>query len=158
VAERARGFKMPILYCNRHRLPPELEQGARYFPTLTSMLPECDILSLHAPSAAATDRIIDAPALALLPDGAILVNTARGQLVDETALLAALQTRHLFAAGLDVFHEEPDFDRRFAALPNVFLTPHIGSATLETRTAMAMRALDNVAALCNGRPAIDALC
>ncbi len=158
VAERARGFKMPILYCNRHRLPPELELDARYYPTLNSMLPDCDILSLHAPSAAATDRIIDAHALALLPEGAILVNTARGQLVDEAALLAALQSRHLFAAGLDVFRDEPDFDQRFAALPNVFLTPHIGSATLETRTAMAMRALDNVAAFCKGGQAIDALC
>jgi lactate dehydrogenase-like 2-hydroxyacid dehydrogenase len=89
--------------------------------------------------------------------GAIFVNAARGGLVDEDALVEALQSGHLFAAGLDVFRSEPDFDMRLAQLPNVFLTPHMGSATLETRTAMGNRALDNIAAVTSGRPPIDPL-
>jgi lactate dehydrogenase-like 2-hydroxyacid dehydrogenase len=157
MAKRARGFDMPILYSNRSRLSPDLEQGARYFADLKEMLPQCDILAIHAPASAATDKVINAETLALLPKGAVLVNTARGALVDEEALLAALQSGHLFAAGLDVFRSEPDFDRRFADLPNVFLTPHIGSATVETRNAMGFRALDNIAAVCSGAAAIDPL-
>lgn len=157
MAKRARGFDMQILYSNRSRLPPELEQGARYFADLKQMLPLCDVLAIHAPATKETDKAIDAEVLALLPKGAILVNTARGQLVDEEALLAALKSGHLFAAGLDVFRSEPDFDQRFAELPNVFLTPHIGSATVETRNAMGFRALDNIAAVCSGAPAIDPL-
>ena len=157
VAQRARGFNMSVHYCNRSRLPPAQELGARYFADFKEMLPFCDVLSLHAPAGPATDAIVDGAALALLPRGAILVNTARGQLVDEDALLDALQSGRLFAAGLDVFRSEPAFDLRFAALPNVFLTPHIGSATVETRNAMGFRALDNIAAVCGGAPAIDPL-
>ena len=157
MAQRARGFNMQILYSNRSRLPSELELGARYFADLKEMLPLCDILAIHAPASAATEKVINAETLALLPKGAILVNTARGQLVDEEALLQALKSGHLFAAGLDVFRSEPDFDQRFAELPNVFLTPHIGSATVETRNAMGFRALDNIAAVCSGGPAIDPL-
>lgn len=155
MAQRARGFNMQILYSNRTRLKPELEAGARYFAELKDMLPYCDVLAIHAPATAATEKVIDAKALALLPKGAVLVNTARGSLIDEEALLAALKSGHLFAAGLDVFRSEPDFDLRFAELPNVFLTPHIGSATVETRNAMGFRALDNVAAFCSGAGAVD---
>jgi hydroxypyruvate reductase len=157
VAARARGFNIKVLYHNRSRLPAALEQGAQYFGELEAMLPQCDILSIHAPSTPDTERVINAARLALLPEGAIVVNTARGQLIDEDALLAALQSGRLFAAGLDVFRREPDFDLRFAALPNVFLTPHIGSATVETRNAMGFRALDNIAAVLAGRPAPDAV-
>jgi lactate dehydrogenase-like 2-hydroxyacid dehydrogenase len=121
------------------------------------MLPLCDFLSIHAPGGAATDRMLNADTLALLPDGAVLVNVARGSLVDEEALYAALQSGKLFAAGLDVFRSEPDFDLRFAALNNVVLSPHVGSATRETRDAMGFRALDNIAAVLGGRPALDPL-
>jgi lactate dehydrogenase-like 2-hydroxyacid dehydrogenase len=100
---------------------------------------------------------MNAETFALLPKGAVFVNASRGSLVDEDALVASLQSGHLFAAGLDVFHNEPEFDRRLAALPNTFLTPHMGSATIETRTAMGMRALDNIAAVLAGRPPIDPL-
>ena len=155
MAQRARGFNMQILYSNRSRLKPDLEAGARYFADLKEMLPHCDILAIHAPATAATEKVINAETLALLPQGAVLVNTARGSLVDEDALLDALKSGHLFAAGLDVFRSEPDYDTRFADLPNVFLTPHIGSATVETRNAMGFRALDNVAAVCAGKGAID---
>jgi lactate dehydrogenase-like 2-hydroxyacid dehydrogenase len=157
VAQRARGFSMRILYNNPRRLPPEIEQGAAYFADLHEMLPHCDILTLHARGGQATARLMNAETFALLPKGAVFVNASRGSLVDEDALVASLQSGHLFAAGLDVFHNEPEFDRRLAALPNTFLTPHMGSATIETRTAMGMRALDNIAAVLAGRPPIDPL-
>ncbi|MBU6499506.1 MAG: D-glycerate dehydrogenase, partial [Rhodospirillales bacterium] len=131
--------------------------GATYFADLRAMLPHCDILSLHAPGGAATASVMNAETFALLPEGAVFVNVSRGGLVDEEALLAALASGHLRAAGLDVFRNEPAFDRRFAALPNVFLTPHMGSATVETRNAMGFRALDNIAAVLAGRPPIDPL-
>ncbi|WP_181378243.1 2-hydroxyacid dehydrogenase [Teichococcus aestuarii] len=155
VAQRARGFGMRILYHNRSRLPPDLEQGAEYFASVPEMLPHCQILSLHLPGGVANGVLMDEAAFAALPRGAVFVNTARGSLVDEDALLAALTSGHLFAAGLDVFRSEPDYDTRFAALPNVFLTPHVASATLETRDAMGLRALDNVAAIAAGRAPLD---
>jgi lactate dehydrogenase-like 2-hydroxyacid dehydrogenase len=158
VARRARGFGMRVLYHNRTPLAPELAQGAEYFATLEAMLPQCDILSLHAPGGEGTRGIISAGALAMLPRGAVLVNTARGELVDEAALIEALGAGQLFAAGLDVFAREPDYDLRLRDLPNVSLTPHMGSATQETRTAMAMRALDNITAVCAGRPPLDPVC
>ncbi|GBQ37271.1 D-glycerate dehydrogenase [Gluconacetobacter azotocaptans] len=152
VARRARGFDMKVLYSNRRRLAPELEDGATYFAEVRDMLPHCDILSLHMPGG--TTPVITAETLALLPRGAIFVNAARGSLVDEDALIAALTSGHLAAAGLDVYRNEPHPDRRFLALPNVFLTPHMGSATIETRTDMGMLALDNIDAVLCGRPAV----
>ncbi|HEY0418531.1 MAG TPA: D-glycerate dehydrogenase [Acetobacteraceae bacterium] len=157
VARRARGFGMKVIYCNPKRLPPELEQGAEYFADFRAMLPNCHILSLHAPGGPATASIMNAETFALLPKGAVFVNAARGGLVDEDALIDALRSGHLFAAGLDVFRNEPDFDLRFATLPNVFLCPHMGSATVETRNAMGFRALDNIAAVLAGGPPIDPL-
>jgi lactate dehydrogenase-like 2-hydroxyacid dehydrogenase len=155
MARRAHGFDMRVLYHSRQRLPPELEQGAEYFSDFHAMLPHCDFLSLHAPATPATNRIVDARALSLLPRGAVLVNVARGALVDEDALYRALTSGHLFAAGLDVFRSEPDFDTRFAELDNVILSPHVGSGTVETRNAMGFRALDNIAAVLSGRGPID---
>jgi lactate dehydrogenase-like 2-hydroxyacid dehydrogenase len=156
-AQRARGFDMKILYHARNRLPLDLEQGAEYYPDFYGMLPRCDFLSIHAPGGAATNRMINAGALSLLPDGAVLVNVARGSLIDEDALYDALTSGKLFAAGLDVFQEEPNYDMRFAALDNVVLSPHVGSASKETRDAMGFRALDNVSAVLAGRPATDPL-
>jgi len=121
------------------------------------MLPHCDFLSLHAPATPETDKIVDAKALSLLPRGAVLVNVSRGGLVDEDALIDALTSGHLFAAGLDVFRSEPDYDTRFARLNNVILSPHIGSGSVETRNAMGFRALDNIAAVLSGKGAIDPL-
>ncbi|WP_419730174.1 2-hydroxyacid dehydrogenase [Lichenicola sp.] len=157
VAQRARGFGMQVLYCNRTRLAPELEQGARYVADLAEMLPLTQVLSLHAPGGAETENLIGARELALLPDQAVLVNAARGGLLDEEALFAALDTGRLSAAGLDVFRNEPDIDPRFLEHPRLFMTPHVGSATIETRTAMGMRALDNIASVCAGGPALDAV-
>ncbi|MCW3474389.1 2-hydroxyacid dehydrogenase [Limobrevibacterium gyesilva] len=157
VAQRARGFGMTVLYSGPRRLPVDQEHGATYFADFRAMLPHCDILSLHAPGGAATAGIMNAETFALLPKGAVFVNAARGGLVDEDALIAALQSGHLFAAGLDVFRNEPEYDLRFAALPNVFLTPHMGSGTVETRNAMGFRTLDNIAAVLSGKPPLDPL-
>jgi lactate dehydrogenase-like 2-hydroxyacid dehydrogenase len=153
VAQRARGFDMPILYHNRTRLGPDLEKGASYFASLDEMLPRCQVLSLNLPGSGVT--LMTREKLALLPKGAVFVNSARGSLVDEDALLEALASGHIAAAGLDVFRNEPKYDQRFKDLPNAFLLPHIGTATIETRVAMGMRALDNIAAVLSGASAPD---
>ncbi|MCF4166634.1 D-glycerate dehydrogenase [Zavarzinia compransoris] len=149
VARRARAFGMEIHYHGRRRAPPEIEADARYHPRLEDLLAVSDVLSLNAASTDATRGIINARTLALLPKGAILVNSARGDLVDDDALIEALQGGRLFAAGLDVFRGEPRIDARYRELPNVYALPHIGSATLETRTAMGMCAIDNLDAVLN---------
>ncbi len=151
AARRARGFDMDVHYTNRRRLPPELEQGAVFHESVDDLLPHCDVLSLHCPATPETTGMINARTLALLPDGAVLVNTARGALVDEAALIDALKSGKLFAVGLDVFATEPGGNPALSALENVFLLPHIGSATRETRDAMGFRALDNIDAVLAGR-------
>jgi len=150
TAMRARGFGMKVHYHNRRRLPAELEHGAVFHESVEDLLPHCDVLSLHCPATPETTGLINARTLALLPDGAVLVNTARGALVDEAALIAALNSGKLFAAGLDVFATEPGGNPELSALENVFLLPHIGSATGETRDAMGFRALDNIDAVFAG--------
>ena len=155
TAERARGFGMEIHYHNRRRLPEHLEKGAIYHDTLEGLLACSDVLGLHWPSTAENAGIINAKTLALLPDRAILVNTARGALVDETALIDALTSGKLFAAGLDVFQTEPGGNPKLAALQNIFMLPHIGSATEETRDAMGYRALDNLDAYFKGEEPHD---
>ena len=157
MAQRARGFDMKIVYHARTRLPPEQEKGATWFESFHEMLPHCDFLTLHAPATATTDKIVNAQALALLPDGAVLVNASRGGLVDEDALYDSLTSGKLFGAGLDVFRSEPDFDMRFAGLDNVILSPHVASASRETRNAMGFRALDNITSVLAGRGPIDPL-
>ncbi len=157
VAARARAFGMSIAYTGPQRQPPESEQGAQYFPSLAEMLPHCQILTLHAPAGQQTKAMMNAAMFALLPRGAVFVNAARGSLVDEEALIAALTSGHLFAAGLDVFQNEPAYDLRLRDCPNAFLTPHMGSATVQTRSAMGMRALDNISAVLAGGTPIDPL-
>lgn len=151
AAERARGFGMEIHYHNRSRLSPELEKGAVFHETLESLLEVSDVLSLHCPATPETAGMMDAAAFARMPEGAILVNTARGALVDEAALAAALKSGQLFAAGLDVYRTEPGGNPQISALENVFMLPHIGSATTQTRDAMGFRALDNLDAVFAGR-------
>ncbi len=155
VAHRARGLGMEIHYHNRRRLEPETEAGAVFHETLDDLLSVSDVLSLHCPTTAESTGMMDAKAFDRLPDGAIFVNTARGALVDEAALVAALTSGRLFAAGLDVFREEPGGNPEIAKLENVFLLPHIGSATFETRDAMGFRALDNLDAVFAGREPRD---
>jgi glyoxylate reductase len=157
VACRARGFGLAVHYHNRSPLPADQEQGARYHATLEGMLPHCHFLSLNCPGGAATRHLINERTLALLPPGAVLVNTARGSLIDDAALIGALHSGRLFAAGLDVFEGEPRIHPGYRELPNCFLLPHLGSATVETRDAMGYRALDNLDAFFAGRAAPDAL-
>lgn len=156
VAHRAAAFGMTIAYHNRSRLTPELEAGAKYYDSLDALLPHAQVLSLNAP-AAGGPPLIGAQHIARLPKGAVIINTGRGALIDEEALIAALQSGHLAAAGLDVFASEPDYDLRLRDLPNVFMAPHMASATVETRTAMALRALENVDRVLSGLPARDAV-
>lgn len=151
AAERARGFGMTVHYHNRKPLPDHLAKGAVFHDSIEGLFAHSDVLSLHCPATKDTTGIINKDTLALLPDRAILVNTARGNLVKEDDLVAALESGKLFAAGLDVFCEEPGGNPKISGLKNVFLLPHIGSATEETRDAMGFRALDNLDAYFNDR-------
>lgn len=156
-AEKARGFGMDIHYYNRSRLSPELEQGATYCETIEEVLGVADFLSLHCPATPDTTGLMNAERFARLPDGAVVVNTARGALIDETALLSALERGKLSAAGLDCFVTEPGGNPAFAAHENIFMLPHIGSATVQTRDAMGFRALDNLDAFFAGETPKDLL-
>lgn len=149
-AAKARGFDMEIHYFNRTELPEDQAQGAVYHDTVESLLSVADFVSLHCPATPETTDLMNAERLALLPRGAVLVNTARGALVDEDALIAALETGQIAAAGLDCFKIEPGGNPAFAAHDNIFMLPHIGSATRHTRDAMGFRALDNLDAFFAG--------
>jgi len=151
MARNARGLNMEIHYHNRTRLPESLEQGAIFHETIKNLLPMADFLSLHCPATPETTGLMNAERLAMLPDGAVLVNTARGALVDEPALLGALDSGKIAAAGLDCFANEPGGNPAFADHDNVFMLPHIGSATTATRDAMGFRALDNLDAFFAGK-------
>lgn len=157
VAMRCRAFGMAIHYHNRNRLPTNQEQGAVYHATLNSLMPQSQFLVICAPSAPELNAAINAERLALLPKNAIVVNVARGALIDDDALIDALTNGHLFAAGLDVFNNEPNLDPRYRALHNVSLLSHIGSATFETRDAMGFLLLDGLAAYMRGEQAANQL-
>ena len=157
LARRARAFDMEIHYFNRRRLDEERELGARFHSSLEGMLPFCDFLSINCASTPDTRGMINAAVIDRLPDGAILVNSARGDIVDDDDLIAALRSGKLAAAGLDVFRNEPRIDPRYRDLDNAFLLPHLGSATRNTRIAMGMRAVDNLEAFFNGRKPSDEL-
>jgi lactate dehydrogenase-like 2-hydroxyacid dehydrogenase len=153
VARRARGFGMKIHYHDRSELPAEIAGDAVYHKDPSDLLRASQFLSLHAPETPQTYHFLNAKAISLLPAGAIVVNTARGGLVVDEDLIAALKSGRVAAAGLDVFEGEPKLNPEYVSLKNTFLLPHIGSATIETRTAMGMLALDNVEAVLKGRPA-----
>jgi len=155
TARRARGFDMTIHYHNRRRLPPDQEEGAIFHPTPEDLMPHCDFLALHCVSTLQTQRMLNAERIALLPDGAIVVNASRGAVVDDEALIAALKSGKVAAAGLDVYNGEPDIHPGYRELANTFLMPHIGSATKETRDAMGFRALDNLDAFFAGKEPRD---
>jgi len=155
VAKRAKAFGMEIHYHSRR--PVAEAQGARYHATFEAMLPHCDFLSINCASTAETRGIVNAKTLALLPEGAIVVNTARGDIVDDDALISALSSGKLAAAGLDVFKGEPKIDPRYRSLDNVFLLPHIGSATPGTRSAMAHKCIDNLVQFFRGETPTDLL-
>ncbi|QJF51751.1 2-hydroxyacid dehydrogenase [Roseobacter ponti] len=156
-AAKARGFDMDIHYYNRSELSTEAAQGATYHSTVESLLGVADFLSLHCPATPETTGLMNAERFALLPDGAVMVNSARGALVDEAALTAALDSGKLAAAGLDCFQTEPGGNPALAKYDNIFMLPHIGSATTRTRDAMGFRALDNLDAFFAGKTPGDKL-
>jgi glyoxylate reductase len=147
VARRARGFELRVLYTQRRRVETDLGE----YVDLEVLLSDSDIVSIHAPLTPETHGLLDARRLALLRDGACLVNTARGEIVDEDALVAALVSGRI-RAGLDVFAHEPHVPPELHDLPNVVLTPHIGSATRQTREAMTRLVVDNLLAVGRGDP------
>jgi len=155
VAQRGRGFDMEIHYHNRSRLSPDLEQGATYHANPEDLLAVSEFLALNAPATPETHKFLNARRIAMLPDRAIVVNTARGTLVDDEALQAALKSGKLAAAGLDVFEGEPNIHPGYRSLENVFILPHLGSATLETRNAMGFKCCDNLDAIFAGREPPD---
>jgi glyoxylate reductase len=152
VAERGRAFGMEIAYHSRREAPTEVARalGAKRMP-LEQLLAEADVLSLHCPLTPETHHLIGAPELASMKPSAVLVNTARGPVVDEPALAAALASRQIVAAGLDVYEREPRVEPRLLELDNVVLTPHLGSATVETRAAMAELAARNAISVLRGQ-------
>ncbi len=147
LAAMARGMGMAIHYRDVARLPPDLEQGAVFHATDESFLGAIDVLSMHVPGGEGTRRWLNAERLALMKPGAIVVNTGRGPSVDDAALIAALRSGHIRAAGLDVYDGEPRVDPGYLALESVALLPHLGSATIETRHAMGERCLENLDAV-----------
>ncbi|MFN5901592.1 MAG: NAD(P)-dependent oxidoreductase, partial [Novosphingobium sp.] len=146
VAHRARAFGLEVVYHNRRPLPGAIENmlGARYEADLDQLLVEADIVTLHCPAGAETHHLIDKRRLALLKPEAFLINTARGDLIDEEALIAALQEGQLGGAGLDVYAREPAVDPRLIALPNVITLPHLGSATIEGRAHAGEKVIANI--------------
>ena len=158
LAHRAHhGFGMRVLcYDPMPPSPAELVRlGAESRTTLEALLGESDVVSLHCPSTPATRGMINATRLAQMKRGAFLVNTARGDIVVDDAVVGALRSGHLAGAGLDVYRGEPEIERRYLELENAVLLPHLGSATVETREAMGMRAIANLAAFFDGKPAPD---
>jgi lactate dehydrogenase-like 2-hydroxyacid dehydrogenase len=153
VAKRARAFGMKIHYSNLHQLPEEQAGDAIFHADPMDLLRVSQFLSLHAPESEETHHFLNAKTIALLPPGAIVINTARGGLIADDDLIAALKSGHVAAAGLDVFEGEPKLNPGYVALKNTFLLPHIGSATVESRTLMGMIALDNIEAVLTGKPA-----
>lgn len=153
VARRAKGFNMKILYHKRKRLPEEKERelNAEYV-SLKELLKKSDFVSLHVPLTRESHHLISAEQFKLMKPESFLINTSRGPLVDESALVDALRTKEIAGAALDVFEEEPAIEPGLIELKNVILAPHIGSATVETRVEMANLAVDNVLAVLKGDP------
>ena len=149
-AKRSKGFDMEILYYNRTRKPEfEKETGAKYV-TMEELLQESDYVSLHTPLTQETKHLIDADALKMMKSSAILINTARGPVIDEKALVKALEEGEIWGAGLDVYEQEPILEAELMKMDNVVILPHIGSATEETRDAMVKLAVDNIVAVLEG--------
>lgn len=146
VARRARAFGLSIHYHNRHRLPKvvEAEFGAEWHPNLDEMLSNIDILTIHTPLNDDSRDLIDARRIGLLGPQVYLINASRGGIVDEDAMIVALEAGRLAGAGLDVWRFEPEIDPRLLALPNVVMTPHMGSATLEGRIATGEKVIANI--------------
>ncbi len=157
VAKRAKAFGMELHYHNRRPSPEADALGATYHSTFDALLPHCDFLSVNCPMTVETKGIVNARTLALMPEGSIVVNTARGGIVVDEDLISSLKSGHTAAAGLDVYNNEPNLEPRYRDLENVFLLPHLGSATVRTRTNLGLRALANMQAHFAGQTPGDQL-
>ena len=144
VALRAKAFGMQIHYHNRSRLKTDLEAGANYHDSIQSLFSVSDILSINCPATPETTNIINKKTLEFFPEGAIITNSARGDMIDDEAMVKALISGRIFALGLDVYKGEPNIHPGYLNQPNVFILPHLGSATKKTRIAMADLAIDNI--------------
>ena len=155
AAKCAKAFGMKIIYYNRNKLSEDLEDGAKYYSDVKSMMPDCDFVSVHTPATSETKHILNSSTISLLPKHAVVINTSRGSTIDDEALIDALQNNKIYAAGLDVFNNEPNLDERYMKLDNCFVLPHVGSATHETRLAMSMMAVDNICNYFESKPLIS---
>ena len=144
VAKLARAFGMIIHYHNRSKLSSELEMGATYHDSIKNLFSVSDILSINCPATKETENIINAKTLEYFPKGAIITNSSRGDMIDDEAMIDALNKRKIYALGLDVYKGEPNLNPGYLNIKNVFILPHLGSATKKTRTAMANLAIDNL--------------
>ena len=144
LAERTKSFGMKIHYHNRKKLPPNLEKGAIYHESLKSLISISDFFSINCPTTEETKKIINEETLSYFLNGAVIINSARGDMIDDEAMINALKSGKVFALGLDVYNGEPDIHPQYLQLDNVFILPHLGSATEKTRFAMADLAISNI--------------
>ena len=144
VADKARAFGMKIHYFNRSRLNKDLEKDATYHKSLESLLSVSDFFSINCPATKETKHIINDKTIKYFPDGAVISNSARGDMIDDDAMVKALKSEKIFSLGLDVYNGEPNIHPEYLTLPNVFVLPHLGSSTIKTRTAMANLAISNI--------------
>jgi len=157
VAQRSRAFGLNIHYHNRKRVAAEVEREleAKFWPDLDAMLPEMDIVSINCPYTPTTYHLMSAERLKRMKRGAYLINSARGEIIDEAALASALEDGHLAGAGLDVFEREPKVEPRLLKHKNAVLFPHLGSSTIEARTGMGEKVIANISAFLAGRTPPD---
>jgi len=147
VAKRARGFGMEIHYHNRNQLSKELEEGAIYHPSIKDLFNQSDFLSINCPATKETNKLINKETINYLPKNPVVANAARGDIIDDEAMIEALKSKRVFALGLDVYNGEPKIHPEYLKLDNIFLLPHLGSATKRTRWDMGYRATENLGKL-----------
>ena len=155
VARRAKGFGMKIHYHNRSKLSPDLEDGAIYHKDLKSLFEQSEFLSINCPATPETTKIINKETLSYLKDNSVVANAARGDVVDDDAMVEALKSKKVFAYGLDVYNGEPKIHPEYLKLKNIFLLPHLGSATKRTRWDMGYRATQNLQDFFEGKEPTD---
>ena len=155
VAKRARAFDMEIHYHNRSRLSPDLEEGATYHSDVKELFKNSEFLSINCPGSKETENLINADTINCFPDGAVIANAARGEVIDDEVMISAMKSGKIFALGLDVYRGEPKINKKYLELKNLFLLPHLGSATTKTRIAMGDRAIDNLETFFNNKKPKD---
>ena len=155
VAKRARAFDMEIHYHNRSRLSPDLEEGATYHSDAKELFKNSEFLSINCPGSKETENLINADTINCFPDGAVIANAARGEVIDDEIMISAMKSGKIFALGLDVYRGEPKINKKYLELKNLFLLPHLGSATTKTRIAMGDRAIDNLETFFNSKKPKD---